>query len=521
MLLVIIALMMATILTSAYLASRDNSAAIGANVTSAAAARWAADSGLEFGIAILETEKPWRTSHSGGRLVSNYPIAGGTVNIDLVDMESGLAPDDNTVYVRVTSIATVDGVDQTAVAECRVPLAGASEIDVDLSEFAVFAAQALHMEGAATIGRWPMAPLASLGQRVHLGTQATTASSIALAGDAASIDTTVFHGPGASAMLVAVAKGQPPETAEFLDQMVMPASPSSGVSTPPAIPLSTNLSQTTGSVTTTANSRWKTVSLSNTATRTLRGNITVVTDEDLLLSNTAKLVIDGQVKLVVFGDLRMDGGSIELKPNARLTMFVRGRGVNAIDLRDAYIGELRAVATRDATGKAAYMDPERVQLFSLPGGAAGSEWRIRDNTVVKASMYLPDAPSMLLRDTSAVYGRIAAPNMTIRDSASVFYDPSLDSRAGYTSEVSPIWDANKRLQTEVKTLVSLDASALQVVADGLGKVVRALTDLEVDYKPTGSTSTTPPAVSPTDPTPRTVVVETNYVTFGNALQSWE
>ncbi len=46
MLLVIVSLMMATIMATAYLASRDNSAAIGQNIASAAAARWSATTGL-------------------------------------------------------------------------------------------------------------------------------------------------------------------------------------------------------------------------------------------------------------------------------------------------------------------------------------------------------------------------------------------------------------------------------------------------------------------------------------------
>ena len=50
MMLVLISLALATILASAYLASRDNSLAIGRNATASAAARWAALSALEIGV---------------------------------------------------------------------------------------------------------------------------------------------------------------------------------------------------------------------------------------------------------------------------------------------------------------------------------------------------------------------------------------------------------------------------------------------------------------------------------------
>ena len=78
MLLVMISLMTATILTTAYLASRDNSTAIGENVANSTAARWAADTGVELAIAALQTEKDWRTAckDDNGRLLRDFLIDG-------------------------------------------------------------------------------------------------------------------------------------------------------------------------------------------------------------------------------------------------------------------------------------------------------------------------------------------------------------------------------------------------------------------------------------------------------------
>ncbi len=520
MLLVLISLMMATILTTAYLASRDNSTTIGDNVASAAAARWAADSGLDFSIAILETESAWRTSHVNGRLLSNYPLAGGTVNVDLVDLETGLAPTSSSEYVRMTSTALVDGVNQTSIADCRVPLTTGDVVDVDLSEFAVFASQKLTMTNKATIARWPMAPLSKLGTRVLMGTQATSAASMMLSDDSAAVDTTVFHGPGASNTLVTVANSQPPESASWLDNVPMPASPSTGVTAPLAVSLSPNLTQASGSAITNANTRWKNVTLSNNSVRTLRGNITAITDEDLNISSGAKLVIDGKVKLVVFGDTIMDQGSIELKPGATLTMFVRGRTATAMNLKDGFIGELRSTGNRDASGKAPYMDPERVLIFSTPAASA-TQWKADKNTVIKASLYAPDPTAVTLNKQSAVYGRIATKQLAMTDDAALFYDPGLNDLAGYTPAGGAMWDTSSRLKNEFKTLASLDASALQAVADVAGTVVFSLTKSTSNYTPTSTAATTPDAVAPTDPTPRPIAVDYTVVTFGNALDSWE
>ena len=67
MLLVLVSLMLATIMATAYLASRDNSLPIGDNIEAATAARWAALSALDTTQALLETETDWRTADPQGR----------------------------------------------------------------------------------------------------------------------------------------------------------------------------------------------------------------------------------------------------------------------------------------------------------------------------------------------------------------------------------------------------------------------------------------------------------------------
>ena len=77
MLLVMICMATATILASAYLASRENSPAIAENVQNTAAARWSSLSGLEMTVAMLETEFDWRThAANDGMLLSDHPMGG-------------------------------------------------------------------------------------------------------------------------------------------------------------------------------------------------------------------------------------------------------------------------------------------------------------------------------------------------------------------------------------------------------------------------------------------------------------
>ena len=69
MLLVIISVIIATVLATAYLASRDNSLPIGDNAKSAASARWSALSSIDVAIAVIETRTDWRTADPTGELL--------------------------------------------------------------------------------------------------------------------------------------------------------------------------------------------------------------------------------------------------------------------------------------------------------------------------------------------------------------------------------------------------------------------------------------------------------------------
>ena len=98
MLLVLLSVAMATILATAYLVSRDNSIAISRNSAAAAQARWSAMSALNTTVAILQTETNWRQSHTAGTLLADYELAGGTIEITAIDLETGSPPDSSWLW---------------------------------------------------------------------------------------------------------------------------------------------------------------------------------------------------------------------------------------------------------------------------------------------------------------------------------------------------------------------------------------------------------------------------------------
>lgn len=522
MLLVVVCVMSATVVTTAYLASRDNSGTIATNVSDSTSARWAADSGVELAVAVLETEADWRgaTLLASGRLLQNHAVGDAAVTIDVTDLITDGAPDTNTQFVRIQSTAMVNGVQQTSTAHAFVPLDPGKIADVDLSEFAVFVKTTLTQANQALITRWPVAPLSELGRRIAIGTLSTSASSVSLSNSSAAIDTTVYTAPGASNSLINALLSPELTKTSLLDAIPFPNPPSSG-ETYSALTLS-DLTMNGGTATVLANSRYRNVELKNNAVRTLKGNLTAIADNNFLINSGAKLVIDGNVKIVVFGNLVMNLGAIELKSGARLRLYVRGGvGTTAVSISDSYIGDLRSDSTRDNTGKATWMDPQRVTLFSVQPLLGSYEWRIERNSVIKGSLYAPTCSTITMMNTSAVYGRIAATALDMRDDAALFYDACLDMRCGYTNPKSAVFDADGHILSQILTLTSLDSAMLQATADLAGVTIKSDTGTKTVSAPSDLVADTPEVLGPGDPTPRTVYVEYDLTTFGNNVSQWE
>lgn len=521
MLLVIISLMMATILTASYLASRDNSAAIGANVASSTDARSAALSGLDVAQAILQTQTDWRTNAINGELVTNLCVGNGTVTIGMTDVMTDHYPTAATENIELAVTSTVDGVQETAMAAAFVPTSADPTVDVDLSEFAVYAADRLDMNGQSTITRWTTAPLASLGRRIAIGTQAVNSASVVLSDTAAAIDTTVYAGPGASSSLASIADGPAISLVSVPDAIAMPASPTSGLAAT-SLPAATDATFSGGSTMVTTTSRHRRLELTSSAIRVIKGNITLTCEEDLRIGSGAKLVIEGNVKAAVYGNLRIDDGAIELKgSSSSLSLYVCGDGSgDALEIRDGFIGELRSTNVRDNSGSAPWINPLRICLFSVPPSGASSEWRIRGNSVVKASVYCPDAVKVTIEEQSAIYGRLAARVVQLDDDAAVFYDHALDRRRGYTNPDSWVYDDDGRIKSAYLNLASLDASALQSAALVTDAIVLGITYNGANYLPAAAAQPGD-AGGQDDPTPRPVPIEFSIVAFSNNVRDWE
>ena len=256
-----------------------------------------------------------------------------------------------------------------------------------------------------------------------------------------------------------------------------------------------------GEDTITSDSRWESARLEDGALVIVPGTFTLTTDRECRLESNSKMLVDGHLTLVVFDGLRLEDAAIELKPGATLTIYVRGEFL----VEDSYIGDERTDNSRDNTGNASWMDPQRIRIFSMAPDS-GTNWELKNNSVVKASIYAPTERFEVEND-SALYGRVTAERVEVKNNGAIFYDHGLAGLGGYTDPDSPIYDSDGYLKDALGLLTSLDPEVLAALSDALGVDVLA-----------GGTSG--PQL-PGQPTPRPVPVEYEIVSFGTDMTEWE
>ncbi len=502
MLLVLISLAIATILATAYLASRDNSAMIGQNVAAGTSARWAALTALNAGIATLETETDWRANHTAGVVFANASLAGASVDLKFMDLATGSPPTATTTDIEITATARLNGMEETVVAHAHVPLLE-KRPDLDLSEFAVFARSKVKVKDTSLIGRWSKSPKGRLGKSIAIGTASKSAGSIELADYGVAVDGVVYRVAGASTILVSNSGPRSVQTVDLPDDILVPQAPSPGVLRPLALvsALWSNFNRNNGAAFTITNNRdIKSSTLTTNAVVTIRGPVTVTVAEGLTINTGAKLVIQGDVKLVVFGKFDMgDNASIDLEPGATLELYAG----DDVTLDTASINEVGAGTVRDTSGEADWMDPTRFRLYEVD--SASKNWTFTDGSTIKGLIYAPNK-KIKFDKSSAIYGAVVGDEVELASGAAVYYDHTLDIGTGYTQLASPVYGNDGKIKSLIKTTVNT-----------LDRTVLAVLDLLLGVG-NGSGQAT---VGASDPTPRTVKVEYEIVNFANDVPNWE
>jgi Concanavalin A-like lectin/glucanases superfamily len=139
LLLVLIAVAMATVLSMSFLSSQATSMGVSQNVLGHAQARSVAESALVVAINYVQTDASWRTDKAEGQWASNVSFNGGTFDLygydgidtdgdGVVDDTDGDLSDDSSDPVTLKVVSDVDGVSHTVFAV--VTVGGGSALNV-------------------------------------------------------------------------------------------------------------------------------------------------------------------------------------------------------------------------------------------------------------------------------------------------------------------------------------------------------------------------------------------------------
>lgn len=492
MLLALCAVATATIVTAAYVASRENTPDIGANAVEAATAKWSAESAGDLAVAALQTGLDLSSLSDPSTLVSSFDIAGGTATVSVTDA-NGDPPASDASQVVVTVTANVGGVTTTTqrIVNLQPPVPLAECIDPELGEFGVFATDALTIENGAALAPWNLSPAHAVGRTVDLGLAFSSASNLSVGASAAFVNARLFTGANAASSLKTQVTG-----ASYVGGAALPVDvPAMRAAVPSAakgLVLRNVLNMTINSTRSLASGHYQDLSIGGGAVVTLSGAYSV---SDLAIENSAVVRISGDVLIHCRDDLEIRNlGAIEfVDANSKVTFFV----ADSFILNNAAVGVDRSIArnaSRWGGSITTYTDPSRLKIYAVStsdGGSASPTYQIQQNAIFTGSIIAPGA-SITISNSSCAFGRLTGGAVKLQTGCWLLYDPAFDKGQGFTKINGPLY--TKDFQP-VAGLTDAIASITSGVTDLLG-VTGLLAGLLGGGDDDGPISDSPDGVTP-------------------------
>jgi len=485
--LVVVAMGTATVLTTAYLVSKDNSEAIGANAQNTAASEWAARSGADLALAVLQTNTDWMDADPES-LLEGFTIAGGAVSVALTDLQ-GNPPDGTETELAMTVVADVNGVKtvlQRIVAiQPDVPIDAA--VDPELGEFGIFAGSTIYSEANTEIAPWPLSPAFKSGGAVKIGAGFTSSSAMTLDSDTHLRNVELYVRPDAQQTLKDMVSDGSFDGGAVLGFKIpsipanMPTKLSGSLPVQDASGL--KISDNSGS-NTLVGGVYAGLTVSNPGTTVVLDDTTggaYLVQGKLLVDTGSVLLVKGKVSLGVMGTIGvMSGATIELADSAS---ELRVYAAQSVTVDNAGIGIPSSVARdmdRQVSDLDKYVDPARIRFYALSqasGGSIAPWFDFKNQSIVTMVAHTPGG-SVGIRDGSSLIGRVTCSAISIWRDGSFYYDQKLDHKTGYTVFDGPFYktdgaplDGLAAAMDSYDTTLGLDAFGNYIIANVLTEVV--------------------------------------------------
>ncbi len=442
MLLVLVAMVVAVVLTSAAIVSRDTAPAMGANATASVDAAWGAESAANYAVGVLANGFDWSAAiGSDGTFVDSMAVGAATVHVTLTDLEGNVQDADDRDLI-MTATATVNGISTTVqrMVSLGEPGDPIDAIDPLFGEFTLLGVSELSVASGARLGVWSLSPEAAARPQAKLGTVFQQAGnlSVSLAGAMGPVEMHVDAHGDAGLAAEAAATAYSLEW-QMLVQLpvLMDWAPSSVTG---ALTARGDYQPANNAVETMAAGAYGQVQIQNSALVTLDGTAPIAVRCDRLIMDGAKIRIVGDVTLMVRDRLRMNNSAQILlaDADARLTVYVG----NEFELDGScQLGVVASDSGRAALALSEWVDPGQVRLIELDPSQGGSgivTMNVLNGSTVLGSIHAPGA-TLEVQSGSTLIGRATADVVSIDATGTVLYDPSLDNRVGFTNPNGPLY----------------------------------------------------------------------------------
>lgn len=445
MLLVLMVLAGVSVMTAAAISSQQSAPDIGLNAARDIQAQWSAESAANLAVAVLETTYDFTGANAD--VIVGQAVGAGIANVSVTNL-SGNPPTADDRELILTATSTVGGVTRQIrkVISITPAVPFQDAIDPHLGEFGVAATNALGIDDGATVSVWRRSPDASVNRPVAIGALMPQGSKISI-GAAANLKNAALFGSAAGDAGVGSASAHNALAARGAKlPYTIPAAPELRPAAMESLPVACSSDLTVSGLgvdqSLPTSGKFESVKIeSNAKLRLNAANGSMYSFNALKMQNGGQLIISGSVLIEVRAALSLESRSaIVLEPGAAVAFFTR----DDVEISDSTVGAPAAVAALSGRKVAcldSYSRPDRIRFFpqsTSTGGKHGASFSIRDNALLLACIHAPTS-QFELRDTSVLVGRASARQVNLESGSSLFYDPALDTRSGFTNTKGPLY----------------------------------------------------------------------------------